>query len=185
MARYVLSTAPALLLALLLLLSLGGRHPRVAVLEGNYDFARGDLTRALRHYRGAARTESPVVAYNLARVQLALGKSEAALELLRRIPADAHPELRRRVAFNVGHAHFRAGRYREAALSFRDALALDPEWADARVNLELALRRMRAAPAAEPTAPMTPASGAESELLERLREQQAAVPALPRGGAGY
>lgn len=188
MARYVLSTAPALLLALLLLLLAGGRQPHVAVLEGNYDFARGDLVRAARHYRGAARAEAPVVAYNLANARLALGETDAGLELLHGIPAQVGPELRRRVAYNLGHAHYRAGRYRQAALRFRDALALGPESVDARVNLELALRRMRAGPpAAARAAVATPAGGAETELLERLRVRQVPAPAMPpaAGAGGY
>ena len=187
MARYVLSTAPALLLALLLLLLAAGRQPHVAVLEGNYDHARGDLVRAARHYRGATGAASPVVAYNLANAQLALGDTDAGLELLQGIPGEVDPELRRRVAFNLGHAHYQAGRYRQAALRFRDALALGPESVDARINLELALRRMRAPPAAARAPAGPPAGGAQSELLERLRAQQVPAPALPpAGGAdGY
>ena len=187
MARYVLSTAPALVLALVLLAA-GGRQPRVAVLEGNYDFARGDLVRAMRHYRGATHAGSPFVAYNLANAYLALGDSDAGLALLQRVGDDAPPELRRRVAFNLGHAHYRAGRYREAALHFRDALMLGPQSADARINLELALRRMHGGPPEPaPAADGTLAGGAESDLLERLREQQAAAPALPpdSGAGGY
>ena len=187
MARYVLSTAPALLLALLLLLA-GGRQPRVAVLEGNYDFARGDLVRAIRHYRAATHAGSPVVAYNLANAYLARGETDAGLALLQRIADDAPPELRRRVAFNLGHVHYRAGRYRDAALQFRAALMLGPESVDARINLELALRRMRGGPpeAARPPAG-PPAGAAETDLLERLREQQAAAPAVPpdSGAGGY
>lgn len=183
MARYVLSTATALLVALLALLAAGGRQPHVAVLEGNYDFARGDLIRAVRHYGGAVRTGSPVVDYNLANAQLALGEIDAALELLRTIPADTDRELRRRVAFNRGHAHYRAGRYREAALHFRDALMLGPESLDARVNLELALRAMRGTPA---EAGYPPSGEADEDLLDRLRGQQAVLPALPKaGGGGY
>ncbi|MDE0446010.1 MAG: tetratricopeptide repeat protein [Spirochaetaceae bacterium] len=188
MARYVLSTASALLLALLFLLAAGGRQPRVAVLEGNYDFARGDLARAIRHYRGAVRAGSQVAAYNLANARLAVGETDAGLDLLQRIPADVHPELRRRVAFNLGHAHYRAGRYREAALHFRDALALGPESMDARVNLELALRRMHAGQTrASPAAVTTPDDGTESELFKQLRALQTTIPALPQPGAagGY
>ncbi len=188
MARYVLSTASALLLALLFLLAAGGRQPRVAVLEGNYDFARGDLARAIRHYRGAVRAGSQVAAYNLANARLAVGETDAGLDLLQRIPADVHPELRRRVVFNLGHAHYRAGRYREAALHFRDALALGPESMDARVNLELALRRMHAGQTrASPATVTTPDDGTESELFKQLRALQTAIPALPQPGAagGY
>ena len=186
MARYVLSTAPALLVALVVLVAAGGRQRHVAVLEGNYDFARGDLVRALHHYRGAVHAGSPVVAYNLANTRIAVGETDAGLELLRGIDADAHPDLRRRAAFNLGHAHYRAGRYREAALHFRDALALHPEWADARINLELALRRMRAPPPPAHAAGGTPDDGSGSELLERMGAQPAAAPALPAGGgAGY
>ena len=188
MARYVLSTAAALLAVLVVLLAAGGRQPHVAVLEGNYDYARGDLARALRHYRGAAHAGSPVVAYNLANARLAGGETDAGLELLRGIDADAHPDLRRRVAFNLGHALYRAARYQEAAQHFRDALALDPEWAAARINLELALRRMRAAPPPPAHASGgTPDDGAEAELLERFGAQPAAAPAVPAGGGtgGY
>lgn len=185
MARYVLITATALLLALLALLFAGARQPHVAVLEGNYDFARSDLLRAIPHYRAASDAGSPVVDYNLANALLMLGETDAGLALLRRAGAGAHPELRRRVAFNLGHAHYRAGRYREAALHFRDALRLGPESDDARINLELALRMMRAAAPAPVPVGGAPDGGDESDLLERLRAQPAAVSALPEGGSGY
>ena len=184
MARYVLSTATALLLALAVLLLGGGRQRHVAVLEGNYDFARGDLARAVRHYRGAAGDGSPVVDYNLANTLLARGDIDAGLQVLMGIAAGAHAELRRRVAFNIGHVHYRAGRYREAALHFRDALMLDPESVDARINLELALRMM-SMERPPPPAAATENGGADADLPEQLRAQQVPIPVLtPQGGTG-
>jgi tetratricopeptide (TPR) repeat protein len=186
MARYVLSTAAALLLALVALLLGGGRQQHVAVLEGNYDFARGDLARAVRHYRGVHGAGSPVVDYNLANALLARGETDAGGEMLARIGADAHPELRRRVAFNIGHLHYRAGRYREAALHFRDALVLGPESVDARINLELALRMMNAERPPPRHQSETEDGGADADVLEQLRTQQTPmlIPAPP-GGTGY
>ena len=186
MARYVLSTATALLLALVVLLLAGGRQQHVAVLEGNYDFARGDLARAIRHYRGAAGAGSPVVDYNLANALLARGETGAGLQVLLRIAGAAHPELRRRVAFNSGHAHYRAGRYRTAALHFRDALMLGPESVDARINLELALRMMSAERPPTAHSAGTADDGVDADLLEQLRTQQVPIPVLtPHRGTGY
>ena len=189
MARYVLSTASALLVALLALLVGGRGEPRLAIVEGNYDFARGDLVRATQHYRRAAASESRYLAYNMGNAYLDLGEIDAGVERLLYASRSADPELRWRAAFNLGHAHYQAGRYAEAALHFRDALLIAPKSSDAKVNLELALRRVARPPStpARPTAAMAD-GGADPDFLQLLRDRQPApVPALPAASSdgGY
>ena len=191
MARYLLSTAPVLALALLLLLVGRGREPRLATVEGNYAFARGDYVRATINYLGAGGAQvQPYVAYNVGNTYLALGEIDAGVERLRSITASTDRELLGRVAFNLGNAGYEAGRYLEAAHHFRDALLLAPESMDAKVNLELALRKVRTVP---PRAGQDPAgapgtSAQAVRILEFIhRREPASLPALPPPGdhAGY
>ena len=91
--------------------------------------------RALRHYRDAAHAGSPVVAYNLANAELAWGESEAGLELLRSIPADAPPDLRRRVAFTSA-TPITGGPIPGGGAALSRRAGAGPGVADARINLE-------------------------------------------------
>ena len=82
---------------------------------------------------------------------------------------------------------FQLGRYEDAALAFRDALIGNPSLQDAKVNLELALRKMAtAADAARQTvAPANQTDGA-AVVLEFIRGREATASIPPAGGgSGY
>ena len=191
MARYLLSTAPALALVLLMVLTGRGREPRLATLEGNYAFARGDYVRATSNYLGAGGdAPQPHLAYNLGNTYLALGEIDAGVERLLSVADSGDRGLLWRVAFNLGHARYQAGRYLEAAYHFRDALLLAPESMDAKINLELALRKVRTTPpqVEQDPAAAAGASAPAARILEFIRRLEPAPrPALPPGSdhGGY
>ena len=147
MARYLLSTAPAVALLLLILALGGGRQPLLATLAGNYAHGRGDYVHATINYLLAwVDSEQPHLAYNLGNTYLALGEIDAGVERLLSVAHEDDRELLRRTAFNLGHARYQAGHYLQAAYHFRDALLLAPESLDAKINLEHALSKARATP---------------------------------------
>ena len=190
MARYLLSTAPAVALLLLVLALGAGRQPRLATLAGNYNHGRGDYLRATINYLSAGdHREQPHLVYNLGNTYLALGEIDAGVERLLSVAHEDDRELLWRTAFNLGHARFQASRYLQAAYHFRDALLLAPESVDAKVNLELALSRARATPPRGERDAASPDAAARTALLldfvRRLETQRR--PSLPPAddGDGY
>ena len=176
MARYLLSTAPAVALLLLLILALGGgQQPRLATLAGNYAHVRGDYVRATINYLHAGGDrEQPHLAYNLGNTYLALGEIDAGVERLLSVAREDDRELAWRTAFNLGHARYQSGHYLQAAHHFRDALLLAPESLDAKVNLELALSKARAAaPRGERDAAGPDADARTARILDFVRRLEA------------
>ncbi len=190
MARYLLSTAPAVVALLLILALGGGRQPRLATLAGNYAYVRGDYVHATINYlhAGAARARSHL-AYNLGNTYLALGEVDAGVERLLTVAHEHDRELLWRTAFNLGHARYQAGQYLQAAHHFRDALLLAPASVDAKVNLELALGKARATPPRGEREAAGPGAAAETaRILDFVRRLEAKRrPALPPAdhGDGY
>lgn len=125
----------------------------VQVEAGNRAFRRGEVEAAVAAYRRALerRPDDEIVRYNLGTALLREGELEAALPHLSRATETRDPELRARAYYNLGTAHLagaaedREGA-RRAVQALRQALLLRPEDADAKWNLELALRRLAEEP---------------------------------------
>ena len=187
MARYLLSTAPAVALLLLILALGGGRQPLLATLAGNYAHVRGDYVHATINYLHAGGDrEQPHLAYNLGNTYLALGEIDAGVDRLLSVAPEDDRELLWRTAFNLGHARYQAGHYLQAAYHFRDALLLAPESLDAKVNLELALSKARATrPRGERDAAVPAADDQAARILDFARGLEAERrPPLPPAGNG-
>lgn len=146
----------ALLLAVMLPLLGGG------IAEGNRLYRAGQFRRAAEAYarRYAEGDSSTVLRYNLGTALLRLQRwDEARPHLDAAVEAQKPPELRQRALYNAGNADlepvFRRRvtddeRRREMLLRaigrYKDALLLRPNDADAKWNLELALRLLRRDP---------------------------------------
>lgn len=147
----------------------------VRVLGGSVRFSRGEHTQAIVRYR---QVDAPHAAYNLAAAYAALGEAEAAERVLVRLADQvADAELRFRISFNRGNLAFERGDYRAAALAFRSALAVRGDDRSAKRNLELALRRLAAAPpsASGPADGDGGDSGAAEQLLRFAVQQEDTV----------
>ena len=155
-------------------------RPDLLVLQGNHRHEQGQYGRATISYMAALERgrNTPTILYDLAGVYYALGETEPALDALGRALEGEGRELRFRAHFNLGSAYYDLARYGEAVVQYVEALKTRPDDIDAKINLELALRKLQssgtaAAPQAEP------ASGAMSastrRILDLARQKERAV----------
>ncbi len=122
------------------------------------------------------------IAYNLSGVYASLGELEPALRQLERSLAPApggaggrrraDEELRFRANFNLGVLLYTLGRYPQAAAACIRALQVKPGSWPAKVNLELCLKKMQAAPPFPRPAGLRPAPALEPRDREALRQIQ-------------
>ncbi|MCL1818154.1 MAG: tetratricopeptide repeat protein [Spirochaetaceae bacterium] len=129
---------------LLALLFAGCGSVYVEVTQGNYHYGRGSYQKAIVSYLRALETEKYTewVEYNLGNAYNSLGETQAALAVWEKAGLTQDPDLQFHIAYNKGCLYYELGKYREACGEFRHALRLEPSAVDAKINLELSLRKM-------------------------------------------
>jgi Ca-activated chloride channel family protein len=134
-------------IAAALALPLGGSAHRKTE-QGNRLYAEGAFDEALRAYTEAqvAAPESPELVYDIGNVLYRQEDYEGAAEAYTRALAQlgSRPELEGAAAYNLGNARYRLGEYDAAVEAYERALGREPSDADAKRNLELALRALEA-----------------------------------------
>ena len=111
---------------------------------GHGPYLSGDYSSALEQYERAAERD-PGAAEPLYNTGNALYRMEEFGESVRQYDEalqDAEGELRLSGFFNRGNASFQMSRYDEAVEAYKEALRVNPDDADAKHNLELALRQL-------------------------------------------
>lgn len=124
--------------------------------EGNELFRKGDFQGALKKYEEARKDEpaNPLVFYNIGTCQYRLGDYEAAqkeLESAVRMPDSA---LASKAAFNLANTFYRIGekssepseriaKWREAIGYLKKAIDLDPNFENAKRNVEIVQRKLK------------------------------------------
>jgi Ca-activated chloride channel family protein len=152
-------------------------------------YERGDYDRAAERYARAAerRPTDPALALNLGDALYRREDYQAAEQAFARAEAAAvDPAQKARGAYNGGNALFRQNKFAEAAERYKEALRRTPSDADAKHNLELALKRLQeqksggkdgrdgdprpseAPPAGRPKEEPRPAAKMSREDVERL-----------------
>ncbi len=138
--------------ALLLALSLAGA-PGAALAdaaasrnnEGNrlYDQKRYDAALKLYTDAQAARPGAPELHYNIGNVLYRKGEFDKAVEEYLRAQASRDPALSQAATYNRGNALLMQGRLQDAVNAYVQALRARPDDAQAKRNLELALRMLQ------------------------------------------
>lgn len=141
--------------------------------RGNRHYRAGRYAEAVEAYRAALEDgdDRPELQYNLGTALLRLGEYEEAQRHLEAALSDVEPELRQRALYNLGNRFLVEGRESaeaaqrdrllDAAIeAYRGALRLSPSDADAKWNLELALR-------AQDEPPETPEQADQDQQDER------------------
>ncbi len=131
-----------LLIAVLVLAACSPKANKL-VAEGNDDYAQAEYLTALEAYQNAA-IENPELAepyYNAANALYRAGDYDAALEQLQQALVYANAEqLAQAGYYNLGNALYNKQELETAVNAYRQALLLNPDDADAKYNLELALQ---------------------------------------------
>ncbi|HEX2909025.1 MAG TPA: tetratricopeptide repeat protein [Phototrophicaceae bacterium] len=137
---------------LLALLSGCDVNPAERVSTGNELYYRGEYLAALAAYQAAqvAASDLPEPYYNAASALAQSGQMERAVAALEQALALADTELTATAYYNLGNVYFEMSHFPQAVQAYQQALLLNPGDADARYNLELALKRI---------VPPTPPSG--------------------------
>ncbi len=120
-------------------------RPRRSTEAGRQEYARGNHPQALSAFEGAssARPQDARTRFNVADGLYKNGKFEEAAALFRNLGEDTGSPLAGASRFNLGNTLYQKQDYKGAIQSYRDALRLQPDDADTRRNLELALRALR------------------------------------------
>lgn len=141
--KVLLALAPFVWLLASACLAEGGAAERLNQ-EGNRAYAAGDYQGALERYRRAAveRPDLRAIAYNTGNALHRLGQYERAVSEAQRAAVDGPNDVRFRAYYGLGNHFARLNRWREAYEAYRNALILNPTDLDAKVNLEIALRRL-------------------------------------------
>jgi tetratricopeptide (TPR) repeat protein len=141
-----------LLFSLLTLAGCGARGVYGEVIQGNYQYGRGRYQEAIVFYLRALEAEKYTewIEYNLGNAYYSLGETEAAAAVWEQAGLTQDPALQFHIAYNKGCLFYPMGQYREAYQEFRQALRLEPSAVDAKINLELSLRKMNSGGAPPP-----------------------------------
>lgn len=143
-----MKAAGAMMLLLMIALPAASHaeNPHELVKEGNKAVIDKQLDEALTRYleaKAAVDSTRPEIDYNLGGVYARKGDLARADSIYNSLPEDARRSLRSRAAYNRGTAYANAEQFDKAVPSFIDALRLNPKDQDAKMNLELALRKMQ------------------------------------------
>ncbi len=133
------------LFALLLLTACGGAKTEKIIESGNQAFADQAYETALEAYAEAAATEPELAEplYNAANVHYRQGAFDQAGETMAVALSRADAALSANAQFNLGNSRFQAEQYAEAAAAYKDALRLNPDDLETKVNLELTLQKLQ------------------------------------------
>ena len=179
--RRVPLLAPLAVATLALSASCSDAAARLAVLDGNAAFARGERQDALARYLAAGPGE--VQSFDLGNVYAAMGETEAARSLLAPLRDASDPRVAFGAAYNLGLLELELGRHDAAVDSLRAALRARPSDLEAKRALELAVEASRNARSASAASRSPTAEGSDSggdELFGILRELETGRFRAPR-----
>jgi Ca-activated chloride channel homolog len=113
--------------------------------EGNRLYEQKRYDEALRKYTDAQakKPTAPELHYNIGNVLFRKGDIDKAIEEYRRAQVTTSTRLRQAATYNQGNALLQQGKAQDAINSYVQALRLDPNDAEAKRNLELALKLLQ------------------------------------------
>jgi Ca-activated chloride channel family protein len=151
--------------------------PVLQVLYGNYRYNQGEYTQATISYMRALETgqDGSVVEYNLGNVYHALGETDSAIKTFVEAASEGTwEELIFRSHYNLGGIYFELGSFDEAVHHYIQALLAQPNEREAKINLELALKKLDADEGVKPEPPAREEESLEAryqDILNTMRKE--------------
>ncbi|MFP4363122.1 MAG: hypothetical protein ACLFR1_04570 [Spirochaetia bacterium] len=126
-------------------------NPYIDVIRGNYYTQKGAYQQAIVNYLDALDSNTFVeyINFNLGNVYRSQGESEAALQIWEEAETENHEDLYFALHYNRGTLFYEMTRYRDAYREFRDALQVNPNSIEAKINLEYCLEKIEATAASQ------------------------------------
>ncbi|MEK7216722.1 MAG: tetratricopeptide repeat protein, partial [Chloroflexota bacterium] len=120
--------------------------------EGAKFFNEGNFPAALDRFRQAQvrRPDLPPLTFNVGGALYKTQEYDRALREIQRVLDSDDAGLRSRANFNMGNAYFQKEQYQDAFDAYKRALKDNPLDLDAKINLELTLRRLEERPQQQP-----------------------------------
>lgn len=125
----------------ILVLAACGVNPAERNNAGNWYTRQGDYDSAVSAYQSAQVVEpdNPLFYFNAAAALAGSGNVEGAAAALQQAIQRGDNAMKVKAFYNLGNLYFEQEMYVEAVSAYQQALLLDPNYADARHNLEVAL----------------------------------------------
>jgi tetratricopeptide (TPR) repeat protein len=157
---------------------------------GNALYEQGNFRDAVHAYQAAQvdAPDQPEPYYNAGNALAQAGDIDRALAALNQVLKTADESLAAQAYYNLGNVYFGMSRYEDAVLAYQQALLRNSDDADARYNLELALRRIQppmattSAPDAQNQATPTSQSGSGASPTPSPEAQGGTAQATATGG---
>jgi tetratricopeptide (TPR) repeat protein len=146
---------------------------------GNALYGQGDYVAAVDAYQLAqvAAPDDPVPYYNAASALALEGDLQQAVLALQQALKTVDTSLQAWAYYNLGNVYMALGQFVDAVSAYQQALLRDPDDADARYNLELALRQITPPPdAGGGESTLTPESGDSSQPTPETAETLSPTP---------
>lgn len=137
--------------------------------EGNKLFVAGEFQRALESYI-SAESIMPANArldYNIAGALYENAKYEEAVDKYTKALSTPDIDVQQASHYNLGNTHYRMGDYQKAITGFENALNLNPDDLDAKLNLELARKMLK-----EQMKPQEQQQDQQQEQEQKEQEQE-------------
>ena len=119
--------------------------PQGIVDSGNERFEENKFDEAIELYDRASEVakDKATVEFNKGNALLKKGDIEKALKSYEESAMEGNPEVKAKAYYNMGNAFYGEGKYEEAAQAFKHSLKYNASDADAKVNLEMALKMIK------------------------------------------
>ena len=108
-------------------------------------YQRGEYDQALQLYRDALldRPDAPELHFNVGDALFKRGEYDQALREFERVLSAEEAKIQAQAHYNMGNSFFQQQAFEQAVAAYKQALELDADDEDAKVNLELALEKLQ------------------------------------------
>ncbi|MFC2048758.1 hypothetical protein ACFLR5_00890 [Elusimicrobiota bacterium] len=113
------------------------------VKKGNKLFGSKRILEAIEYYRKALKKKDKnEIKYNLGTALSEVGDAENAIKNYNDVILNSKGRIKQKAGYNLGNTYYQNSDFENAVKSWKESLISDPKDDDARINLEIGLRKL-------------------------------------------